>query len=69
MAKSVKTTKETPTGRNTHFVDTKTGHKMNRAEFAKEIDRGNYPDYHNRKINGYKTPVSNPDKKTGNNLG
>ena len=30
---------------------------------------GNYEHYHVREINGIKTPVSNPDKSTNNNLG
>ncbi len=62
----VTVTKENDTGRNTHFVD---GNKtMTRAKFVKEIEIGNYPEYHVRKINGIKTPVSNPDNKTNNNL-
>jgi hypothetical protein len=42
---------------------------MSRTQFVKEIEKGNYSDYHVRKINGVKTPASNPDGKTGNNLG
>ncbi len=62
----VKVTKENKTGRNTHFAD---GAKnMTRGQFVKEIESGNYDDYHIRKINGVKTPVSNPDNKTNNNL-
>ncbi len=42
---------------------------MTRATFVAEISHGNYPSYHIRTINGIQTPVSNPDKKTSNNLG
>lgn len=68
MAKSVKVTVEDDSGRNQKFHDDKSGKNMTRAEFVKEIEKGNFDDYHVRKINGLKTPVSNPDKKEGNNL-
>ena len=42
---------------------------MSRAQFVKEIEAGNYAQYHVRKVNGLKTPASNPDKSKGNNLG
>ncbi len=62
----VTVTKENEIGRNTHFAD---GNKtMTRAEFVKEIEIGNYPEYHVRKIKVVKTPVSNPYNKTNNNL-
>lgn len=67
--KTVETTKETPTGRNTNFRDRKTGKDMTRPGFVREIERGNYPDYHVRTIRRVKTPASNPDKSTDNNLG
>lgn len=41
---------------------------MTRAEFVREIERGNYPNYHVRDINGVKTPASNPDGNPRNNL-
>lgn len=66
--KKVEVTKESDTGRNTNFIDTTTGATMTRAGFVKEIEKGNYEDYHVRKINGVKTPVSNPDGKKDNNL-
>lgn len=69
MAKTVRTTRETETGRNTSFKDIKTNKEMTRAGFVKEINKGNYPDYHIRKINEIDTPVSNPDKSEKNNLG
>ncbi len=68
MAK-VKVTKESSTGRNTNFKDTSTGKSMTRAQFVKEIEKGNYSDYHVRNINGVKTPVSNPNGKESDNLG
>ena len=34
---------------------------MTRAKFVREIERGNYEDFHIRLVNGLKTPVSNPD--------
>ncbi|MDP3244749.1 MAG: hypothetical protein Q8M83_03790 [bacterium] len=68
MAKSVKVTVEDDSGRNQKFHDDKSGKNMTRAEFVKEIEKGNFDDYHVRKINGLKTPVSNPDSREGNNL-
>ena len=65
---NVEVTKESSTGRNQKFLDKKTGVDMTRAEFVKEIEKGNYPDYHVRKINNKKTPVSNPNGGTGDNL-
>ncbi len=41
---------------------------MTRTQFVREIEQGNFDNYHVRKINGIKTPVSNPDDKEGNNL-
>ena len=68
MAKTVRTISESDSGRNLKFQDKKTGSTMSRAEFVKKIEQGKYDDYHVRKINGLKTPVSNPDGKEGNNL-
>lgn len=68
MAKTVVVREEDDSGRNQSFHDNKTGKNMTRASFVREIEQGNYDDYHVRKINGVKTPVSNPDKKEGNNL-
>lgn len=66
--KKVRVTQETESGRNQHFVDTSTGRRMSREEFVRQIDKGNYPAYHTRKINGVRTPASNPDKSESNNL-
>ena len=68
MAKTVRTIRETDTGRNIKFIDIKTKETMTRSQFVKEIENGNYQSYHIRDINDIKTPVSNPDKKTSNNL-
>ena len=67
--KIVEVTQESETGRNKLFINTKTNEKMSRPQFVREIELGNYPDYHIRKIDGIKTPVSNPDSREGNNLG
>lgn len=42
---------------------------MTRAGFVKRIEKGEYPNYHVRKVNQIKTPASNPDKSKQNNLG
>lgn len=69
MAKTVRVTSESGSGRNQRFHDTKTGQNMTRAQFVGEIKKGNYTDYHVRNVNGIATPVSNPDNKGNNNLG
>jgi hypothetical protein len=66
--KHVEVTKESPTGRNEKFHDNRTGADMTRAQFVKEIERGNYDDFAVRKINDIKTPVSKPDGNKHNNL-
>ena len=55
-------------GHHQKFHDNNSGKNMTRAEFVKEIEGGNFNDYHIRKVNGLKTPVSNPDRSEGNNL-
>ncbi len=66
--KRVKVIKESDSGRNQEFIDNKTGRKMSRVEFVKQIEGGKYENYHVRKINGLKTPVSDPDITENNNL-
>jgi len=68
MAGRIKVTQESDSGRNERFRDTRTGNEMTRAQFVKKIEAGQYPNYHVRKINRVKTPVSNPDETTNNNL-
>lgn len=69
MAKRVSVTRESSTGRNTNFHDNYTGANMTRAQFVRQINNGNYENYHVRNINGIDTPVSNPDSSSKNNLG
>lgn len=70
MPKTVKVTKESKTGRNIAFKDTKNGKEMSRAQFVDEIKKGTYSDdYYVKEVNGIETPVSKPDGKEGNNLG
>lgn len=69
MGKTVRVTAETDSGRNISFVDSRTGTRMSRPEFVRRIEHGAYPDYHVRVIDGVPTPVSNPDRSEGNNLG
>lgn len=66
--KRVKVIVESDSGRNQKFHDNRTGADMSRAQFVKKIEQNQYENYHVRKINGLKTPVSNPDGKEGNNL-
>jgi len=66
--KRITVTKESDTGRNLEFKDNKTGKTMTRAQFVKQIEQGNYENYHVRKVNDVKTPVSDPDFSENNNL-
>jgi len=66
--KRVTVTKESDSGRNQKFHDNHNGDDMTRPQFVKKIEKGDYPNYHVRKVNGIKTPVSNPDSTTNNNL-
>ena len=66
--KRVIVTSESDSGRNLRFRDNQTGSEMTRAEFVRQIEQGSFPNYHVRNVNGVKTPVSNPDGSTNNNL-
>lgn len=68
MNKRVTVTDENENGRNIKFKDNYTGEIMTLNQFVKKIENNNYDNYHIRNINGIKTPVSNPDKSTNNNL-
>jgi hypothetical protein len=68
MPGRVRVIQESETGRNQQFRDNRTGTIMSRAEFVRQIEAGNYPNYHVREINNVKTPVSNPDSSEANNL-
>lgn len=65
----VKVTRESDTGRNERFKDTKSGRYMNREQFVAAIKHGSYDNYHVRRINGVDTPCSNPDNSVTDNLG
>ncbi|MCG3692181.1 hypothetical protein [Aliarcobacter butzleri] len=65
----VSVTRESDTGRNERFHDNYKGTDMTRSQFVREINNGNYENYHVRNINGIPTPVSNPDSTRNNNLG
>jgi len=67
--KRVSVTTESNTGRNQRFHDNYNGADMTRSQFVREINNGNYQNYHIRNINGIATPVSNPDSTRNNNLG
>lgn len=66
--KRVTVTRESDSGRNQQFHDNYTGADMTRAQFVRQIESGSYSNYHVRDVNGVKTPVSNPDSATNNNL-
>ena len=66
--KRITTISESETWRNLKFHDNYSWNNMTRAWFVREIESGNYDNYHIREINGIKTPVSNPDNKVNNNL-
>ena len=67
MAKNIKVTKESPSGRNQRFQIGQRG--VSRGVLVREIQTGQHPEYHVRNVNGIPTPASNPDGKTRNNLG
>ena len=68
MPKRVTVTQESESGRNERFRDNYTGQNMTRNQFVREINNGNYDNYHVRIINNVPTPVSNPDNSERNNL-
>lgn len=69
MRKRISVLSENETGRNERFRDNASGIEMTRNQFVREIEKGNYDNYHIRVINDIKTPVSNPDQSENNNLG
>lgn len=68
MPKRITVTQESESGRNERFHDNYTGRDMTRNQFVREINNGNYDNYHVRIINNVPTPVSNPDNSERNNL-
>ena len=69
MGKRISVTQESDSGRNQRFRDNHTGESLSRTELVRRIEGGGYPNYHVREVNGVKTPVSNPDGSSNNNLG
>ena len=66
--KKIKVIEETQTGRNKTFLDESTGKTMSRVQFCNAIEAGKYKNFHVAKINGKRTPRSNPDNDILNNL-
>ena len=58
----LKTINESNTERNLIFLDTKNNKELTLEQLVKMIEKGKYPKYHIRIINGIKPPCSNPDK-------
>ncbi|MFN2502030.1 MAG: hypothetical protein ABR530_08465 [Pyrinomonadaceae bacterium] len=69
MGKRISVIQESDSGRNERFRDNHTNTEMTRSQFVREIEKGNYDNYHIREIDGVETPVSNPDGSERNNLG
>ena len=67
--KRISVIQENSNGRNLAFRDNVTGTNMTINQFVTKIENNQYPNYHVRVINNVKTPCSNPDKSTKNNLG
>ncbi len=67
--KAVIVVKESKTGRNEIFLDTKSGDILERGDFVGLIEAGKYPGYSVATIKGVDTPVSKGDKVIANNLG
>jgi len=63
----IRVTKESTSGRNEQFR-TAGGRNLSRSALVREIEQGLHPNHHVRVIKGTKTPVSNPDGNTANNL-
>lgn len=67
--KTLRTIKETPTGRNIKTIDLKNLTKHENIELIKKAERGELPGYH--VVKPKKKPKylrSNPDRKKKNNL-
>lgn len=68
-SKTVVVLSEDKDGRNELFYDVAKRFVLTRLEFVAEIRSGRFPSYSIRKIGRFLVPVSNPDKKSANNLG
>lgn len=62
----LKVIKESKTGLNQKFKDTKTGETLNRGDVVKNINK--YDDYHVMKRDGINIVRSNPDSNKKDNL-
>jgi len=69
MKQRLKVTKETSTGLNVQFEDTKTKETLNRTQVIERIDNGKYSGYDHYLRQGKKVIRSKPDGNTKNNLG
>lgn len=67
--KRISVTRQTQSGRNLSFKINRSNRTLTRTQLVKRIENGGCPGYHVRRVHGVKTPVSNPDGRTGNNLG
>ena len=67
MAKNIKVTRESPSGLNTHFKVPGQG-EITRGRLADQVERGQHPDYHVRRVNNQRIIASNPARSTDNNL-
>ncbi len=61
--------KQSQTGRNEYFFDTKIKKTMSRSEFVKAIKAGRYPGYRVAVLYGVATPISISDGDSKNNFG
>lgn len=66
--KKLKVTKESATGENLRFKDTKTNRSMSKSEAIKAVKNGTYSGYNVKKRNGKEYIASNPDNSRTNNL-
>ncbi|MDC7250425.1 MAG: hypothetical protein PQJ49_10965 [Sphaerochaetaceae bacterium] len=64
----LKVIKQSSTGLNLTFIDTKTNKRLTRDKVVKQINAGGYPDYITYKFNNKDIVRSKPDKNKKNNL-
>lgn len=67
--RNVIVTDESRSGLNRRFRDNASKTSMTRGQFADRIERGEYPDYHVRRVEGRRIPASNPNGRDRDNLG
>ena len=66
--KNITVTRESRTGLNTHFSVPGQG-EVTRGRLATQVERGDHPGYHVRRLDGQRIVASNPDGRQDNNLG